>query len=196
MKNIVTALLCFTLLLSASSCKKTLADLLNKDETEVTGHFVIPAGAHYSNESSYKTGDCTELRFAVRFDSSAVYTTKDPENQYDVNKLYGFSDNGASHHQFSARIGWRWSDQALRLFGYTYNTGRFAFEEIAAVSIGEVHECSIVVAGSSYIFTVNGKSITMPRLSEGTSASGYRLYPYFGGDEAAPHEIHIWINEK
>jgi hypothetical protein len=22
---------------------------------------------------------------------------------------------------------------------------------------------------------------------------GYQLYPYFGGDETAPHDINIWI---
>jgi hypothetical protein len=132
----------------------------------------------------------------VKFDSSAIYITKDAGNQYDVNKLYGFSDNGSSHQQFSARLGWRWSDNALRLFGYTYNNGQFSFEEIAKISIGLENDCAIIVSGTSYIFTVNGKTVTMPRLSEGTVATGYKLFPYFGGDEPAPHDIHIWIKEK
>jgi hypothetical protein len=24
---------------------------------------------------------------------------------------------------------------------------------------------------------------------------GYRLYPYFGGDETAPHDISIWVKD-
>jgi len=35
----------------------------------------------------------------------------------------------------------------------------------------------------------------MSRASSTATAVGYKLYPYFGGDEAAPHDINIWIKE-
>jgi len=35
----------------------------------------------------------------------------------------------------------------------------------------------------------------MPRESTTTMAEGYQLYPYFGGDETAPHDIFIWIEK-
>jgi hypothetical protein len=28
-----------------------------------------------------------------------------------------------------------------------------------------------------------------------TKAKGYQLYPYFGGNELAPHDMHIWIKD-
>lgn len=52
---------------------------------------------------------------------------------------------------------------------------------------------SIKIEANKYIFAVDGTTIEMPRFS--TSPNGYKLYPYFGGDEVAPHEIKIRIKE-
>ncbi len=35
----------------------------------------------------------------------------------------------------------------------------------------------------------------MPRASTTVKSSGYKLYPYFGGDEFAPHDVRVWIKE-
>jgi hypothetical protein len=184
-----------------SSCQKAVEATLpppvttTPDETASFTQYHIPQGEHYSDQSGFVPVAYKEQKFLVRFDSTAIYQTIDPVNQYDINKLYGFSDNGKQHHEFSARIGWRWSDGALRLFGYIYNNTVVSYEEITTVSIGVQHTCSIRVAGNSYVFSVNNKTITMPRESAGDTATGYKLYPYFGGDETAPHAINIRIKE-
>ncbi len=157
--------------------------------------YTIRAGQQYCDQSVYKATDYNELKFAVRFDSSAIYESSSVENQLDVNKLYGFSDNNEDHHKFSARFGWRWSDGSLRLFAYTYNNSEMNYEELATISIGIVYTCSIKVAGSAYIFSINGSSSSVPRASTTPTAIGYKLYPYFGGDELAPHDINIWIKD-
>ena len=36
---------------------------------------------------------------------------------------------------------------------------------------------------------------SLPRTSATSKAEGYKLYPYFGGDESAPHDIFIYIKE-
>lgn len=177
------------------SCTKSSDPIAPAKEETGFQDFIITRGQHYSQQSLLVPTEYTTLRFLVKFDSSAVYTTITGENQYDINKLYGFSDNNAHHHQFSARIGWRWSDGALRLFAYIYNNGESASQELTAVSIGDVHECAIRISGSNYIFSVNGKTTTMPRATATPSAIGYKLFPYFGGDETAPHDIHIWIKD-
>jgi hypothetical protein len=158
--------------------------------------YVIPKGEHFATTNSYKSVETTELKFTVRFDSSCIYRTKDPDNQWDINKLYGFSDNDAMHHQFSARFGWRWSEGALRVFAYTYNSGERTSKELAVVPIGKDVHCSIKVSGASYVFSVNEKKEIMPRQSKTVVAKGYQLYPYFGGDEVAPHEVRILIKEE
>jgi hypothetical protein len=65
----------------------------------------IAKGEQYCDKNTYKPVSLTEMKFMVKFDSSAVYQTVDPDNQGDINKLYGFSDNNQDHHTNSARIG-------------------------------------------------------------------------------------------
>ncbi len=197
MKNIlrgITALLLFIF----SACHKPSASLA--DETvaatiSASRLFIIPKGEHSATDNPYKPVETRGIVFSVRFDSSAIYQTTDPQNQYDINKLWGFADNGAHHHRFSARIGWRWSDGALRLFGYTYNNGIRETAEIGPVAIGAEVACAISLVENGYLFKVNDKQLLMPRLSTTPVVKGYQLYPYFGGDEPAPHEVRIWIKE-
>ncbi len=132
------------------------------------------------------------MNFAVKFDNSAIYQTTLPDNQYDINKLWGFSE-GFDHQYNSARIGWGWSDGALRLYAYSYNRGVRQSQEISIVPIGSEINCSIKLSGSTYLFTVNGVTVTQPRGTSNSTASGYQLYPYFGGDETAPHTITILL---
>lgn len=156
--------------------------------------YTIAKGEHYASNNSFTTIEISELQFAVRFDSSAIYQSIKAENQYDINKLYGFSDNNAHHHSFSARFGWSWNKGALRLYGYIYNEGKVSAQELTAITIGAEVRCAIKIAGNAYQFFVNDQlAATMPRKASTPKASGYLLYPYFGGDEAAPHNVDIWI---
>lgn len=187
------------LLFFVCSCRKEAVpqnSSASATQTALFKEYLIPKGEHYATDNAVKAIETAELKFAVKFDSSAIYQTADPENQYDINKLYGFADNGALHQQFSARFGWRWSGGALRLFAYNYNDGVRDSKELGTLKIGEEAHCSIKVSGGQYIFTLNGKVETMPRLSTTEKGKGYRLYPYFGGDEVAPHEVRIWLKEE
>jgi hypothetical protein len=182
------------------SCHKVTDAIVSQGTGEMAqGSFVkytIAAGAQYCDQSVYRPVEVDEMKYVVRFDSSAIYQTVDPGNQEDINKLFGFSDNNMDHHQYSARIGWRWSNSALRLFGYVYNAGVVSSLELATIPIGADVHCSITVAGSQYIFTVGDMVKQLPRQAATPRAKGYRLYPFFGGDETAPHEIRIWMKEN
>ncbi|HMK05824.1 MAG TPA: hypothetical protein VK489_16600 [Ferruginibacter sp.] len=156
--------------------------------------FTISAGGHYCDKNALTPVSISEMNFKVRFDSSAIYQTTDPQNQYDINKLYGFSE-GHDHHQNSARIGWSWNDTALRLYAYTYKNGLRDSKEITMVSIGADINCGIKVSGNAYIFKAGNTTVTMPRAFNDPLANGYKLYPYFGGDEVAPADIRILIQE-
>lgn len=157
--------------------------------------YTILKGQQYCDKSTYQAVKYEQLSFVVKFDSSAIYQTIRKDNQGDINKLFGFSDNNAQHQQYSARFGWRWSNNALRLFAYTYNNSVRSWKELGTIDIGTENSCSIKVSDSTYIFTLNGKSATMPRESKTVKAEGYKLFPYFGGDEMAPHTITIQIKE-
>lgn len=196
MKN--TYFLMAACLMFLFSCKKEIAKIPVTPPAEVADNYVryiIHKGSQYCDENNFKSITCTELKFNVRFDSSAIYSTISPGNQYDINKLYGFSDNNADHHQYSARFGWRWSKDSLRLFGYVYNEGVRRSKELGSIQIGSENFCSIKVENGIYRFTLNETTDTLTRKSQAEQAVGYRLYPYFGGDEMAPHDINIWIKE-
>ena len=196
MKNLIIC--CAAMVLLCSSCFKA-SDALSinlsssKDTSTDFIIYTIKSGQHYADRNVYKKVNIPEMKFRVRFDSSALYQSLTNENQYDINKLYGFADNNATHHQYSARIGWRWSDNALRLFGYVYNNEIVSAEEITTVGINKEIECSIKAVGNEYIFSVNEVQLKMHRESKTLAAEGYQLYPYFGGDETAPHDVRIWI---
>jgi hypothetical protein len=189
-----------------SSCSKS-PDVLDANLTPPTDltpasptgasftNYTLKKGAHFADFNTYQTVNYAEQTFIVVFDSSAIYKTTDPANQDDVNKLYGFADNDTSHHAFSARFGWNWLNNALWLYAYVYNDGILQPIELTTIPLNQEVKCSIKVNASNYVFTVNGNSVAVLRTSKTPTGKGYRLYPYFGGDETAPHDIKIKIKE-
>lgn len=179
-----------------ASCTKSFDDIPAVKELEPKpgqySTFTIQPGAHFCDQNPVRSVTTSEMKFMVKFDSSAIYQTELPENQYAVNKLWGFSE-GTSNHYNSARIGWSWTDGALRLYGYVYVSGVLYYHEITPVTIGTEINCSIKLVADTYLFTVNGVSISLPRGPSTSDASGYQQYPYFGGNETAPHLITILI---
>jgi hypothetical protein len=155
--------------------------------------YTILAGAHYATENPIEkvTGD--SIAFTVRFDSTCRYQTKNPRNQDDINKLMGFSDNGVLHHQNSARVGWRWKKEKIELFAYCYAEGTRSFVKLGEVAIGDTARMLIKLSSVGYEFQYKGVSTIMSRGLTGSTTNGYLLYPYFGGDEPAPHTMKLWI---
>jgi len=185
------------LLFMLFSCTKENTSLLKKSHETVTGvpKYTIRQGQNYCDGNYVVQTSYSELNFIAKFDSTAIYSNVNPDNRLDINKLYGFSDNNSTHQQFSARFGWRWSDNALRLFGYVYNDGVRSSKELGTVAIGTENNCSIKVTEKNYVFSLNGFTDSLLRTSTTVKANGFKLYPYFGGDETAPHNIYIWIKE-
>jgi hypothetical protein len=151
--------------------------------------FKIKKGAHKSSYSLTYT-DKKSFSFFVKFDETCVYKTVDATNQEDVNKLIGISD-GFSHTKNSARFGWRYLNGKLEILGYTHFNGKFNFEKICDLEIGKEYQCDLVI-GEDYKFSVAGKTISMDRFPK-KSGFNYYLWPYFGGNETAPHDIEIKV---
>lgn len=182
-----------------SSCQKTLdvskltAPSTSTSQEKVT--YTIFQGNNYCDKNTYQSTNYTELKFKTIFDSSAVYTTKLSSNQVDINKLFGFSDNNSTHQNFSARFGWRWYNSHVEIFAYIYNYGVVEYQKVGDATIGKEQLYSIKVNATNYVFTFNGTIVTMPRKSTTETATGYKLFPYFGGSEPAPHNVTIQITE-
>jgi hypothetical protein len=157
--------------------------------------YTIAEGQHSCDKSTFVTEDFDTLAFTAKFDSSAIYKTTIPNNQADINKLYGLSDCGSLHQVNSARFGWRWYHDHLEIWAYTYNDSVRDYKLVGTVSFNEFNTYKIIFAEAKYIFLLNDKRIEMPRHCSAI-AKGYKLYPYFGGDETAPHTIKIWISDS
>jgi hypothetical protein len=158
--------------------------------------YIIALGAHETtNPFVYKT--INELKFKAKFDSSAIYTTVDPLNQDDTNKLLGYSDCGSLFHQDnSARFGWRWINNQLEIMAYCYiDQVRPEPVRVAVVELNTVNTYRLQFKSDRYIFTVNDTNTVEVPKNCNFKGDRYKLYPYFGGDEEAPHEIRIWIEE-
>ncbi|GGG30051.1 hypothetical protein [Pontibacter amylolyticus] len=155
--------------------------------------YLIRKGQH-STTSPYKSIKTNLLRFEAVFDKSAIYTTVLVTNQADINKLYGMSDCGSLHQNNSARYGWRWYNNRLEILGYVYNSGKWSYKYITSVDLDKPYTYEISLLSQSYLFSVNGVKVSLPRNCSGYG-SGYMLYPYFGGDETAPHDITIRIRD-
>jgi hypothetical protein len=155
----------------------------------------IIKGAHYSKGPKLKLPTYKDsFTFKVVFDNSAKYTTVDPVNQYDVNKLIGFTDcGGMAIHKNSARLGWNWDHGQLHLYAYTYANKVRAFEKIGDIPIGKAFEAGIRISGDHYVFTYNGKETKMARGCSKSGSFKTWSYPYFGGDETAPQETKILV---
>jgi hypothetical protein len=156
--------------------------------------YTIPAGSHYSTQSAYHPLNVSKIRFKARFDSSAVYQTIDGDNQKDINKLYGMSDCESDHQVNSARFGWRWVDSALEIWAYSYVNGERKLIFVSNVPLNSSVTYEIIFTDTNYMFRVNDIEVSLPRHCKG-EAKGYKLYPYFGGDENAPHKITIEIED-
>jgi len=139
------------------------------------------------------------------FDNSAKYDTQDPSVR-GINKFYGYTDCDSLVHANSARIGWEWYQNQLLIYAYTYDDrSTHDGQLMGSVPLNTDVVYTISNNGDHYDFEYsykdnNCKTVTA-KLSapRGCSDSGgilrARLWPYFGGNATAPHDIKMYIDE-
>lgn len=136
----------------------------------------------------------SELNFKVIFDETAIYTAGSEENQHDIHKLLGFSDCNSMHHDNSARFGWRWVEDKLEIHAYCYASGVRSSEYIGDVNLNEENNYRLTLEDEHYVFKLNDlPEVKMQRNKPCDRGFYYMLWPYFGGDEVAPHDVSIKI---
>jgi hypothetical protein len=178
------------ILLSVASCE-WIGNTPSFGDDFVT--YTIRTGNHDPDNNFNTPFTASSMKFQALFDSTCIYQTTIPENQADINKLYGFSDCSSQHHNNSARFGWNWREGAIHIYAYIYANGVRQEKELGTAELNEPTSFKITIQDNSYIFTYHGIDTTMPRHCSGGVGVAYKLLPYFGGDEAAPHEMKIKI---
>lgn len=187
------------------SCQEKYSnDAFGQPEAGFKEYKILKGEAYSTDSTSIITlNGITEMKFKFKFDNTAVYTTNDPSNQADINKLYGFADcvsfttryTIAPHHINSARFGWSWYNQALRIYAYYYNDSVRLYKELRTVDIGKSYTAGIKLIQGGYEFTIDNMKDTVRRTCTLPTISGYKLFPYFGGTETAPHTFTISLKE-
>lgn len=158
--------------------------------------FIIRKGRHSSGLWTQSL-QASSLKFDAIFDETAIYETTIIENQHDINKLYGFADCNSHHHQHSARFGWRWLDRNLEIFAYVYADGERITQYIGTVPLNEPRSYEVEVSDAYYHFYLQGHDpVSIERKATCNKGLYYMLFPYFGGNEVAPHDVTIKILTK
>ena len=166
--------------------------LLDTKRTE----YLIKQGNHFCEQNGPELMIAPVIHATVTFDSSVIYTSQDAVNQGDVNKLIGFSDCSTHHQENSARLGWSWNGTKIVLYAYAYSNKVRIIKTLGTVDVNQSFPCSVTAGDGYYYFKVNNRIDSVTRFCAGLTGYRYKLFPYFGGDEVAPHDVRIVIVEE
>jgi hypothetical protein len=175
------------ILLLCISCTKEVDDMGFRVYTILKGE--------HSSGSFINHPTNSKIVFKFLLDESAMYESIVPENQYDVNKIYGISDFGKIHQKYSIRLGWRYVDGEIELCWLRHDNGEHSSGKIKNIEIDKIYSATINITTFYYQVIVDNDTTLVRRRPKGNwgLVRRYYLYPYFGGNEFAPHDIEIRI---
>ena len=170
------------------------------------GNYTIPEGSHYSiyNNSvvrprifSLKNKENKWLKFTAVINRPGYYLHR---NKGQINKLFGYSTHlFKHHHKGSVRLGWKFeiTDKPyVVMYAYWYTKGgQRNIVEITRIVTNkrdfsvDVEMCTTT---TQHIFNINGDFFAVEHY-DNPSNYGWILMPYFGGQEPAPHDFNIAI---
>jgi hypothetical protein len=132
----------------------------------------------------------------VMFTDSCRYDIGD--DQSDINKLLGIG-YFPYHRMNSARLGWRYirENDSIELLMYWYKNKARYNESLCQIKINQRYVCSLTTNESSHIFsvkTMDNELLSIKSIDLKPRFIGYELFPYFGGNIKAPHDIIIDIS--
>lgn len=153
--------------------------------------FLIKKGNHRSSGPTFGLSFGSSFTKEFSFDSSCLYKI-DTEDRFDINKLFGVSTS-SHHHTQSARVGWRCIDSAtIELLTYCYDKGkRLKEQHLGTVKPNEKFIVSLKIKSDSFDFRFNNDDLIRHTITTKPWLLKYFLFPYFGGNLTAPHNITI-----
>jgi predicted transcriptional regulator len=133
-----------------------------------------------------------KTKHQVIFSQNCIYKFGDVDD-LDINKLFGISFG--FHHKNSMRFGWNVDGDKIAIHYYYYKLGKRFMNKMVSIPVETVHTFEITVYDAYYELKVsdtNGKTIGWANIVKPKTVKwGYRLFPYFGGNRVAPHDVTI-----
>ena len=174
----------------------------NKENADGYRVYTIDKGNHYSDGPIDKlfgnNNRADSWEWEVIFEQSCIYSELDlfnPSNYLDVNKLIGFSDCDRHHSQYSCRVGWRASGDSIELLIYKRDDNNIGFKPLKKVYPDQIVNVTLDFKDTIYTSCIDGICDTLVRPCPNWSGRKYSLFPFFGGQETAPHKMKILIKE-
>ena len=161
-------------------------------------NFYIKEGRHYPKGFHFKLTSNNIVTCSAFFDENCLYQIEG-ENASDTNKLFGFS-SAIHHHIQSARIAWRCMDgENIELLTYCYVDGDIQFDYMHTLDVikpRQIFDASITDRNRDYLFRYKRDDVEVEYIIPKNCNrinQHYLLYPYFGGNEVAPHDMNIYL---
>lgn len=158
--------------------------------------FRIPTGKHYARPWRLGVWFNRKLfSWKVKFTDSCRYDLRS-NDQLDTNKLCGVGFFPGFHHVDSARFGWRYNTATglIELLAYCYVDKQRIIKPLTSCEIGKDYELKLWASDNIYSFSVwDGDKKSFFGYVTVTYAHRkrlqYGLWPYFGGNRQAPHDM-------
>ena len=168
--------------------------------------YCIKKGNHSASGFNFGITFKKTIKFRASFTESCLYDLGSNDN-YDINKLYGFSTT-IFHHNQSARIGWRCIDgENIEVLTYSYNNKKRSLLDsnlLATVKPNQWFNVEITDHESYYEYKLTYENdldndnivvTDKDKKEKDWFLFHYFLYPYFGGNKPAPHNMLIYIEK-
>lgn len=155
--------------------------------------YIIKKGNHYSTHiiKPY-LGFKKEFNIQFKFNENCRYNLEDVD-QLDINKLWGISFG--YHEANSIRIGWVYNlfTDKIDLYYYIYENSVRKYAKFSECFINDTCVVKLLLSNTSFTMIDKGNpwNIISETYNYPDFKLGYYLWPYFGGNEVAPHDIHI-----
>lgn len=129
------------------------------------------------------------------FSESCIYDLNN-SHQDQINKLVGFSIG--LHHTNSFRIGWRAVGNEIELLLYYYINRVRKWDVMLKVEPGDsIRNSFLYTDNHVYLNLYKKGALKFIRKIESVNGwCGYTLYPYFGGEIVAPHDMYLHMGIK
>jgi len=166
--------------------------------------YTIKKGSHSSGFRFCPVISKKQEVMIVKFDWTCAYLIPG-KDQKDWNKLFGWSY--LAHQNNSVRWGWRYTPlegvvpravipNGIQIAPYLHSQGSIIFpKEWIDVPIGKEIELGIHDMNDCFLFTADSQKIIVPYSGIKKFPIGYKLYPYFGGNQTAPHDVSVWMKK-
>jgi hypothetical protein len=158
-------------------------------------HFSVPPVAFFCSK---RNPFADKIEF--QFDESHKYLFPDNPNQYDWNKLYGWKGEYFKPMFNTGMVGWRWNPdinmfQIIPYFHVGSSAHTFSDAYIINVPINTTAKATFNSIGNSMTITLecNGVLSTHSVQLSKIYPKFYKIIPWFGGQEVAPHAMRFNI---